>query len=220
MLTLDARNHGGSPHSPVMTYEAMSLDVQQLLARLGIPKCIVLGHSMGGKTAMALALQRVSGRLRPVAGAGRVAGRCGKGVATTRWGVTPGGAQGRARGALRWGRRRLEAFKEPCREPWPGPATQSGAGRSRLAFSVPRLCPQPDLVERLISVDISPVSTTLVSEFSAYISAMQSVNIPAGLSRSAARQLADSQLSPAVQVGNPSAATGLLLLACPWDTGL
>uniref|UniRef100_A0A8C3C6A7 sn-1-specific diacylglycerol lipase ABHD11 n=1 Tax=Cairina moschata TaxID=8855 RepID=A0A8C3C6A7_CAIMO len=59
VLTLDARNHGGSPHSPVMTYEAMSLDVQQLLARLGIPKCIVLGHSMGGKTAMALALQRV-----------------------------------------------------------------------------------------------------------------------------------------------------------------
>uniref|UniRef100_A0A8B9TLU9 sn-1-specific diacylglycerol lipase ABHD11 n=1 Tax=Anas platyrhynchos TaxID=8839 RepID=A0A8B9TLU9_ANAPL len=115
VLTLDARNHGGSPHSPVMTYEAMSLDVQQLLARLGIAKCIVLGHSMGGKTAMALALQR------------------------------------------------------------------------------------PDLVERLISVDISPVSTTLVSEFSAYISAMKSVNIPAGLSRSAARQLADSQLSPAVQ---------------------
>ncbi|KFV48497.1 Alpha/beta hydrolase domain-containing protein 11, partial [Gavia stellata] len=65
------------------------------------------------------------------------------------------------------------------------------------------LCPQPDLVERLISVDISPVSTAPVSEFSAYISAMKSVKIPDGLPRSAARQLADDQLRPVVQVGNP-----------------
>lgn len=60
VLTVDARNHGRSPHSPVMTYEAMSLDVQHLLTRLGITKCILIGHSMGGKTAMTLALQRVS----------------------------------------------------------------------------------------------------------------------------------------------------------------
>ncbi|KAM6403083.1 sn-1-specific diacylglycerol lipase ABHD11 [Rhynochetos jubatus] len=99
-----------------MTYEAMSLDVQHLLSRLGIDKCILLGHSMGGKTAMTLALQR------------------------------------------------------------------------------------PDLVERLISVDISPVSTAPVSEFSAYISAMNSVKIPDGLSRSAARQLADDQLRPVIQL--------------------
>ncbi|KAM6338363.1 sn-1-specific diacylglycerol lipase ABHD11 isoform 3-T4 [Alca torda] len=59
VLTLDARNHGGSPHSPLMTYEAMSLDVQHLLTRLGIDKCILLGHSMGGKTAMTLALQQL-----------------------------------------------------------------------------------------------------------------------------------------------------------------
>ncbi|NXJ69746.1 ABHDB protein, partial [Rostratula benghalensis] len=116
VLTLDARNHGGSPHSPLMTYEAMSLDVQHLLTSLGITKCILLGHSMGGKTAMTLALQR------------------------------------------------------------------------------------PDLVERLISVDITPVSTAPVSEFSAYISAMKSVKIPDGLSRSAARQLADDQLRPVVQL--------------------
>ncbi|XP_065550722.1 sn-1-specific diacylglycerol lipase ABHD11 isoform X3 [Lathamus discolor] len=57
----------------------------------------------------------------------------------------------------------------------------------------------PDLVERLISVDIGPTSTTPVSEFSAYISAMKSVKIPQGLSRSAARQLADHQLRPVVQ---------------------
>ncbi|XP_042647798.1 protein ABHD11 isoform X3 [Tyto alba] len=57
-----------------------------------------------------------------------------------------------------------------------------------------------DLVERLISVDISPVSSTPVSEFSAYISAMKLVKIPDGLSRSAARQLADDQLRPVVQL--------------------
>ncbi|XP_068765721.1 sn-1-specific diacylglycerol lipase ABHD11 isoform X2 [Struthio camelus] len=57
-----------------------------------------------------------------------------------------------------------------------------------------------DLVERLISVDVSPSSTAAVSEFSAYISAMKSVNIPYGLPRSAARQLADDQLRPVVQM--------------------
>uniref|UniRef100_A0A674J518 sn-1-specific diacylglycerol lipase ABHD11 n=1 Tax=Terrapene triunguis TaxID=2587831 RepID=A0A674J518_9SAUR len=59
VLTVDARNHGESPHSPTMSYEAMSLDVQRLLRRLHIPKCVLVGHSMGGKTAMTLALQRV-----------------------------------------------------------------------------------------------------------------------------------------------------------------
>ncbi|XP_068765724.1 sn-1-specific diacylglycerol lipase ABHD11 isoform X5 [Struthio camelus] len=59
---------------------------------------------------------------------------------------------------------------------------------------------KPDLVERLISVDVSPSSTAAVSEFSAYISAMKSVNIPYGLPRSAARQLADDQLRPVVQM--------------------
>lgn len=96
--------------------------------------------------------------------------------------------------------------KEP-----PGNLTGSGAlcllslGRSWkiLASDLPCLCLQPDLVERLISVDIGPGSTTPVSEFSAYISAMKEVKVPAGLSRSAARQLADDQLQPVVKVGNP-----------------
>lgn len=81
---------------------------------------------------------------------------------------------------------------------------------------LPCLCPQPDLVERLISVDISPISTAPISEFSAYISAMKSVKIPDGLSRSVARQLADDQLRPVVQVGSPAIWMGFLLPACPW----
>lgn len=60
VLTVDARNHGDSPHSPDMSYEAMSQDLQDLLPQLGLVPCVLIGHSMGGKTAMLLALQRVS----------------------------------------------------------------------------------------------------------------------------------------------------------------
>ena len=64
VLTVDARNHGDSPHSPDMSYEAMSQDLQDLLPQLGLVPCVLIGHSMGGRTAMLLALQRVS-RLYP-----------------------------------------------------------------------------------------------------------------------------------------------------------
>ena len=60
VLTVDARNHGDSPHSPDMSDEAMSQDLQDLLPQLGLVPCVLIGHSMGGKTAMLLALQRVS----------------------------------------------------------------------------------------------------------------------------------------------------------------
>ncbi|XP_036743251.1 protein ABHD11 isoform X2 [Manis pentadactyla] len=58
VLTVDARNHGDSPHSPDMSYEAMSQDLQDLLPKLDLMPCVLIGHSMGGKTAMLLALQR------------------------------------------------------------------------------------------------------------------------------------------------------------------
>ncbi|XP_074466229.1 sn-1-specific diacylglycerol lipase ABHD11 isoform X2 [Sebastes fasciatus] len=56
VLTVDARNHGNSPHSPELTYEAMTDDLKHLLAQLRIEKCVLVGHSMGGKTAMTTAL--------------------------------------------------------------------------------------------------------------------------------------------------------------------
>ncbi|XP_029956723.1 sn-1-specific diacylglycerol lipase ABHD11 [Salarias fasciatus] len=56
VLTVDARNHGNSPHSPALTYEDMSNDLMHLLAQLHIEKCVLIGHSMGGKTAMTTAL--------------------------------------------------------------------------------------------------------------------------------------------------------------------
>jgi len=54
---VDLRNHGASPWADTMDYVEMADDVMQLVARLHLDRPTVLGHSMGGKTAMALALR-------------------------------------------------------------------------------------------------------------------------------------------------------------------
>ncbi len=53
---LDLRNHGGSPHSDIMDYASMAQDVVEFMDDHGIERCHLLGHSMGGKTAMQVAL--------------------------------------------------------------------------------------------------------------------------------------------------------------------
>ncbi|XP_056414511.1 protein ABHD11 [Hyla sarda] len=115
VLTLDARNHGSSPHCDIITYPAMSDDVRHLLQQLNIPRCVLIGHSMGGKTAMTLALQ------------------------------------------------------------------------------------QPHMVERLISVDISPSTTSPQTGFPQYIKAMQNVRLEGEMPRSTARRLAEEQLNAIVK---------------------
>ena len=52
----DARNHGKSPHSDTHAYADMAADVLALLDRHAIARAAVVGHSMGGKVAMHLAL--------------------------------------------------------------------------------------------------------------------------------------------------------------------
>ncbi len=54
---LDQRNHGSSPHTETMDYPAMASDVIAYMDRQGIDKACILGHSMGGKVAMQVALQ-------------------------------------------------------------------------------------------------------------------------------------------------------------------
>ncbi len=56
VFTIDQRNHGASPHSPVMSYEAMANDILEFINRHHIAPVHLLGHSMGGKTAMQFAL--------------------------------------------------------------------------------------------------------------------------------------------------------------------
>ena len=57
VFTLDLRNHGNSPHSDSMSYTLMAADVVRFMDDNNIPRACLIGHSMGGKTAMSLALQ-------------------------------------------------------------------------------------------------------------------------------------------------------------------
>nr|XP_008122836.1 PREDICTED: protein ABHD11 [Anolis carolinensis] len=115
VLTVDARNHGDSPHHPLMTYEAMSDDVRLLLRQLRLDRCVLVGHSMGGRTAMAV--------------------------------------------ALRW----------------------------------------PELVERLLCVDISPSGTSAVSSLGRLVEALKAVELPEGVPLSTARRLVQEQLRKDIQ---------------------
>lgn len=56
VIAVDLRNHGDSPWSETMDYTEMADDVMRLVDHLGLRQADVLGHSMGGKVAMALAL--------------------------------------------------------------------------------------------------------------------------------------------------------------------
>lgn len=57
VIAMDARNHGASPHGPGMRYTAMADDVRETMDALKLPRAAIIGHSMGGKTAMTLACQ-------------------------------------------------------------------------------------------------------------------------------------------------------------------
>lgn len=56
VFVLDLPNHGDSPHVDHMSYPAMAKDVSAFLDEHGIDSATLIGHSMGGKTAMRLAL--------------------------------------------------------------------------------------------------------------------------------------------------------------------
>ena len=57
-ITIDLRNHGESPHSDQMAYPLLAQDIEEVIGSLNLENPIVLGHSMGGKVAMTLALRK------------------------------------------------------------------------------------------------------------------------------------------------------------------
>jgi esterase len=56
----DLRNHGRSPHDPQAGFAAMAADIAEAMQDLGWAQAHVLGHSLGAKVAMRLALDRPS----------------------------------------------------------------------------------------------------------------------------------------------------------------
>lgn len=113
IISIDARNHGESPHTSDHSYHLMSEDIAKFLKDRNIEKASVLGHSMGGRAMMYFALN------------------------------------------------------------------------------------YPQLVERLIVVDISPVSPigTSRTDIPLFLKAMRSIELPNNLTIHQARKVADEDLS-------------------------
>ena len=56
VYTIDQRNHGLSPHSDDFDYTFMAADLLEFIEDHNINQPTIMGHSMGGKTAMNFAL--------------------------------------------------------------------------------------------------------------------------------------------------------------------
>lgn len=56
VYVVDMRNHGLSPHQPLMDYPLMAEDLKVFMDEQGLSTATILGHSMGGKIAMWFAL--------------------------------------------------------------------------------------------------------------------------------------------------------------------
>ncbi|KAI0490752.1 alpha beta hydrolase fold family [Xylaria cf. heliscus] len=60
VYAIDLRNHGESPHANRHDYVAMADDVAGFISEHGLKEPTLIGHSMGAKTAMTLALDQPS----------------------------------------------------------------------------------------------------------------------------------------------------------------
>ena len=54
---LDQRDHGKSPHTDAFNYDILAEDLRLFMEENWIHQSIIIGHSMGGKTAMRFALE-------------------------------------------------------------------------------------------------------------------------------------------------------------------
>lgn len=68
IYAVDLRNHGDSPHDPVHDYSSMATDVEEFIQQHNLCLPTLIGHSMGAKVAMTVALRspQVVGALVPV----------------------------------------------------------------------------------------------------------------------------------------------------------
>ena len=57
VFTVDQRNHGQSPHTDEHDYKLLTEDLEEFIKEHQLEKPIILGHSMGGKTAMNFAIR-------------------------------------------------------------------------------------------------------------------------------------------------------------------
>ena len=56
VISVDLRNHGDSPHHAEMSLLSMAQDIVELMDHLSIASAYFVGHSLGGKVAMQLAM--------------------------------------------------------------------------------------------------------------------------------------------------------------------
>lgn len=121
----DLRNHGASPWDDTMDYPSMAADLTRLMDSLDVAGPTVIGHSMGGKAAMAVAL----------AAPGRVGRLIVVDVAPVRY---PD---------------RMSAFVEAMRSIDPALTPDRAAVQRRLAATVPEPAVVPFLMQNLVSRD-------------------------------------------------------------------
>jgi pimeloyl-ACP methyl ester carboxylesterase len=57
VYAVDLRNHGESPHHKVHEYIALAEDTEAFLKKHGLKDATLIGHSMGAKTVMTMALR-------------------------------------------------------------------------------------------------------------------------------------------------------------------
>lgn len=59
IIAVDVRNHGDSPQTSEFNYTCLAEDIRELMADLNIKKINAVGHSLGGRAMMFLALKYV-----------------------------------------------------------------------------------------------------------------------------------------------------------------